>query len=724
MELKKTRKKALALVLAACVTGTSSTPVFAAEDLFTDTPVVETPDFGTEAASSVKKDVTIIYTCNGEEIKRDRVTINDDKKSITVDYINSLPSKYGLGLPDGYVFIEKEEFDINGNECYVEVRKKIQETGYLQFSGEGMEAVQTEVKLGTTVPLMDFLGKVPEGKVFAGWTLNGKKVYAAGESFTFDKALAQDMGTSADGVQGYLFSFKANFEDAKATETGYLQFEGMDNFVEVELGSTLPLMNYHGEVPEGKVFAGWTLNGKKVYAAGENFTFDKALAQDMGTSADGVQGYLFSFKASFEDAKVNEAGYIQFSGEGMETVQTEVKLGTTVPLMNFLGKVPEGKVFAGWTLDGKKVYAAGENFTFDKALAQDMGTNADGVQGYLFSFKASFEDAKVNEAGYIQFSGEGMETVQTEVKLGTTVPLMNFLGKVPEGKVFAGWTLDGKKVYAAGENFTFDKALAQDMGTNADGVQGYLFSFKASFEDAKVNEAGYIQFSGEGMETVQTEVKLGTTVPLMNFLGKVPEGKVFAGWTLDGKKVYAAGENFTFDKALAQDMGTNADGVQGYLFSFKAAFDASEKKINVVFKTKTGNVISNKAMMVPYTEKYVDASNLTAPKGYKLVSEGNLRIVGDNVTAIVTKISSSVSRKKISTLSFRGVAAAYEQTGKQIRPRVTIKDGRKVLKLNKDYTITYKNNIKRGRASIIIKGKNNYYGTKTITFRIVSKGLR
>ena len=240
----------------------------------------------------------------------------------------------------------------------------------------------------------------------------------------------------------------------------------------------------------------------------------------------------------------------------------------------------------------------------------------------------------------------------------------------------------------------------------------------------KTIEVGYLRFSGEGMETVQTEVKLGTTVPLINFLGKVPEGKVFAGWTLDGKKVYAAGESFTFDKAFAQDMGTSADGVQGYLFSFKAAFDASEKKINVVFKTKTGNVISNKAMMVPYTEKYVDASKLTAPKGYKLVSEGNLRIVGDNVTAIVTKISSSVSRKRISTLSFRGVAAAYEQTGKQIRPRVTIKDGRKVLKLNKDYTITYKNNIKRGRASIIIKGKNNYYGTKTITFRIVSKGLR
>ena len=241
---------------------------------------------------------------------------------------------------------------------------------------------------------------------------------------------------------------------------------------------------------------------------------------------------------------------------------------------------------------------------------------------------------------------------------------------------------------------------------------------------AEAREVGYIQFSGNGMETVQTEVKLGTTVPLMNFLGKVPEGKVFAGWTLNGKKTYAAGEDFTFNKSLAQDMGTNADGVHGYLFNFKAAFDAAEKKINVVFKTKTGNVISNKSMMVPYAAKYVNTSKLTAPKGYKLVSKGNLRIVGDNVTAIITKISSSVSKKRISTLSFRGVAVAYEYTGKQIRPRVTIKDGRKVLKLNRDYTITYKNNIKRGRASIIIKGKNNYYGAKTITFRIVSKGLR
>ena len=226
------------------------------------------------------------------------------------------------------------------------------------------------------------------------------------------------------------------------------------------------------------------------------------------------------------------------------------------------------------------------------------------------------------------------------------------------------------------------------------------------------------------MDTVQTEVTLGTTVPLMNFLGKVPEGKVFAGWTLDGKKVYAADENFTFDKTLAQDMGTNAEGVHGYLFSFKATFDAAEKRINVVFKTANGNVISNEAMMVPYAAKYVNTSKLTAPKGYKLVSKGYLRIVGDNVTAIVTKIPSSVSRKRISTLSFRGVAAAYEYTGRQSRPRVTVKDGRKVLKLNRDYTITYKNNIKRGRASIIIKGKNNYYGSKTITFRIVSRGLR
>ena len=446
----------------------------------------------------------------------------------------------------GYLFDFKASF------------KDVQENtvAYIRFEGITQAA---EAKLDMEVQLMSkYNGEVPEGKEFAGWTLDGKTVYAPGAMFKCIKELAQDMGTNADGAVGYLFDFKAYFRDVQEKTIGYIQFAGIDDFTEVELGTTVVLMsNYHGDVPAGKKFAGWTLDGNTVYAPGAEFTFSEDLAVDLGTNEDGVHGYLFNFKASFAD---NEIGYIQF--EGIDDY-TEVELGRTVILMsNYHGDVPAGKKFAGWTLDGNTVYAPGAEFTFSEDLAVDLGTNEDGVHGYLFNFKASFAD---NEIGYIQF--EGIDDY-TEVELDRTVVLMsNYHGDVPAGKKFAGWTLDGNTVYAPGAEFTFSKELGTDMGTDENGVHGYLFSFKASFAD---NEIGYIQF--EGIDDY-TEVELGRTVELMsNFHGEVPAGKEFAGWTLDGETVYEPGATFTFSKDLAVDMGTNEDGVHGYLFSFKARF--------------------------------------------------------------------------------------------------------------------------------------------------------
>ncbi len=204
----------------------------------------------------------------------------------------------------------------------------------------------------------------------------------------------------------------ASSEEAKK-EMGYVQFEGLDAYTNVELGTTVNLMEeFHGNVPEGQEFAGWTLNGgTTVYAPGSEFTFTKDLAADLGTDEDGVHGYLFSFKASFVEEH-KEVYYVQF--EGIDAY-TEVELGTTVELMsNFHGKVEEGQKFAGWTLDGETVYAPGSEFTFTKDLAADLGTNEDGVHGYLFSFKASFVDAEAPETEAPQTEAPQTEAPQTE----------------------------------------------------------------------------------------------------------------------------------------------------------------------------------------------------------------------------------------------------------------------------------------------------------------------
>ena len=62
-------------------------------------------------------------------------------------------------------------------------------------------------------------------------------------------------------------------------------------------------------------------------------------------------------------------------------------------------------------------------------------------------------------------------------------------------------------------------------------------------------------------------------------------------------------------------------------------------------------------------------------------------------------------------------------SGKSITPNITVKYNNKTLIKNTDYTIKYKNNKSIGTASIIITGKNNYTGKKTITFKIVPQSV-
>ena len=64
-------------------------------------------------------------------------------------------------------------------------------------------------------------------------------------------------------------------------------------------------------------------------------------------------------------------------------------------------------------------------------------------------------------------------------------------------------------------------------------------------------------------------------------------------------------------------------------------------------------------------------------------------------------------------------AAAY--TGKAVTPSVTVKLKKKKLKSNY-YTVTYKNNVNIGKASVTIEGRYGYGGTKTVTFDIKPAG--
>ena len=123
---------------------------------------------------------------------------------------------------------------------------------------------------------------------------------------------------------------------------------------------------------------------------------------------------------------------------------------------------------------------------------------------------------------------------------------------------------------------------------------------------------------------------------------------------------------------------------------------------NITFNTVT-------KIWVPERQKYADEINGNGKFTWKITIEPGDKNSTDNSAAI------DISDLKIGKLSNQ------TYTGKALKPSITIKDGNKKLVSGTDYTVTYKNNTKPGKATATITGKGDYTGTKTLTFKIVPK---
>ena len=94
---------------------------------------------------------------------------------------------------------------------------------------------------------------------------------------------------------------------------------------------------------------------------------------------------------------------------------------------------------------------------------------------------------------------------------------------------------------------------------------------------------------------------------------------------------------------------------------------------------------------------------------------------GKTATCKVTVQAVKPKVTKISILKTKTNVKNVTYTGKTLKPKVTVKYGKKTLKNGIDYTLNYKNNKNIGKATITIKGKGSYMGSKIINFYIVPK---
>ena len=85
-------------------------------------------------------------------------------------------------------------------------------------------------------------------------------------------------------------------------------------------------------------------------------------------------------------------------------------------------------------------------------------------------------------------------------------------------------------------------------------------------------------------------------------------------------------------------------------------------------------------------------------------------------TATPTAEPTSTPKVDLSKCKVTGQNQTY--TGKALKPAVVVKYCKVKLKQGTDYTVSYKNNVKPGKATVTVKGKGNYTGSAKVSFAI------
>ena len=187
--------------------------------------------------------------------------------------------------------------------------------------------------------------------------------------------------------------------------------------------------------------------------------------------------------------------------------------------------------------------------------------------------------------------------------------------------------------------------------------------------------------------------------------------------------------NAIVDEQFATSAHTIASILPG-TGSFDLA-DTKTIKVQTGSYTYTGQAIQDKPVVTFTSGAGAEPYVLKEGTDYVLSYSNNINAGQANVTITAVAggnfVGSTTAVFTIApkTLGSGMVAAIADQTYSRaaLTPAVVVRDGAAGLTLNKDYTVTYQNNVNTGTATVVISAKpgSNYTGSVSTTFKINPK---
>lgn len=115
-------------------------------------------------------------------------------------------------------------------------------------------------------------------------------------------------------------------------------------------------------------------------------------------------------------------------------------------------------------------------------------------------------------------------------------------------------------------------------------------------------------------------------------------------------------------------------------------------------------------------------------KAWAASSGGKSGLTAAKVVKKTTKATKATTKKATKKQSLAKAAislsvTSYSYDGNAKKPTPIVRLGGKKLTKGKHYTVSYKNNIKAGTATVVVKGKGSYAGTRSKAFKITRRSL-
>lgn len=125
---------------------------------------------------------------------------------------------------------------------------------------------------------------------------------------------------------------------------------------------------------------------------------------------------------------------------------------------------------------------------------------------------------------------------------------------------------------------------------------------------------------------------------------------------------------------------------------------------------------NNKDFTVTYPDDMQEAYQAIGT--YRIVVTGKGNYTGEQTLTFDITDKILLSRTSITKIPKQ----AY--TGNAVTPKLVVKYKKVILAEHKDYELEFQNNVNIGKATVIITGKGDYVGKKTITFQITGGSLK